>query len=152
VCKDFAQRPETFSEQKGALNYIYAKCPKKINSIEGYSACVNAVEYKGVIYLTNFSHDTIVYQPKSTDLFAQIGDIVHRTYFRINSENKTYYLTRGDNNPILDIQAANSPIEVQNVRGRVIAKIPYFGYFKLLISGMIKEDSQCSTQLTFDHA
>ena len=87
-----------------------------------------------------------------------IGDIVHRTMFEINADGKVYYLTRGDNNPILDLQVydysrdlGNSPVPSGNSRGKVILRVPYLGYFKLFISGYLQEDSQCKTQLKFSH-
>ena len=152
ICNEFYSTPQNFAEKKGALTYHYGQCQNKISGQRVYSPCVETVEFEGIKYETNFSHDVIVYQPKQTDLFARVGDIVHRAYFRINAGGREYYLTRGDNNPVLDIQIGNSPIEKQNMKGKVIARIPYLGYFKLLISGLIKEDAQCSTQLTFDHS
>lgn len=157
LCRLFVSQPEAFLEKKGPFTYKYERCSIVFSSgSTGSEPCVKSVTYKGTEYLTNFSNDVIVYQPVAGDYFSLIGDIVHRTMFRIDAGGETYYLTRGDNNPILDVQAynyttamKNSPVPQKNVRGKVIARIPLLGYFKLFISGYLKEDPQCKTQLDF---
>ena len=79
--------------------------------------------------------------------------------FRISADGRYYYVTRGDNNPVLDIQVydygtglTNHPAPDGNARGKVVMRVPLLGYFKLFISGFLQEDSQCRTQLQFDHA
>jgi len=159
LCKVFLESPEDITERKGAFTYKYAKCPISFsNGASGYQPCLSEINFKGRQYLTNFSNDIIVYQPPAGDLYSLVGDIVHRAVFRISAEGKTYYLTRGDNNPVLDLQIydygqglANHPIPAENVRGKVIGRIPWLGYFKLFISGYLQEDDQCKTQLEFPH-
>jgi signal peptidase I len=157
LCRLFIQSPEAFIEKKGPFTYRYERCSIQYSGgSSGYEPCVKSVTYKGKEYLTNFSNDIIVYQPVQGDYFSLIGDIVHRAMFRINADGETYYLARGDNNPILDLQAynysskmKNSPVPEKNLRGKVIARIPLLGYFKLFISGYLREDPQCRTQLDF---
>lgn len=157
LCSYFIRNPEGIVERKGPLTYRYERCTISFSSgALGSEPCLKSVTFQGTEYLTNFSNDIIVYQPGSKDLYALIGDIVHRTMFRIDAEGETYYLTRGDNNPILDVQVydysrdlGNSPIPHSNLRGKVIGRIPLLGYFKLFISGYFKEDAQCRTQLDF---
>jgi len=91
-------------------------------------------------------------------LFSQVGDIVHRAVFRMSVNGQYYYLTKGDNNPILDAQVydypdslGNVPIAQKNVKGRMLFRVPLLGYYKLVISGYFKEDPQCSTQLSYGH-
>ncbi len=160
MCQEFIYNPESVVESKGAFTYRYERCGIAYsNGTSGHMPCLKSVAFHGREYLTNFSNDIIVYQPPSGDYYAQIGDIVHRAMFKISAGGSEYYLTRGDNNPILDLQAydynskaRNSPVPSNNVRGKVIARIPYLGYFKLFIQGYFTEDSQCRTQLEFTHA
>ena len=108
----------------------------------------------------NLSNDVVVYQPLPTDYYARTGDIIHRVFLKLKTaDGKEYVLTKGDNNPILDLQVydytrnlGNRPIPQDRVRGRVVMRIPYLGYFKLFISGFLNEDAQCKTQLGFTHA
>ena len=159
VCQSFLDAPENFTEKIGPFTYHYGKCPISFSSGQsGYQPCVESITFHGTDYKTNFSNDVIVYQPNKGDYYSLVGDIVHRAMFSINVDNQTYYLTRGDNNPILDVQAyeyanslANHPVPASNVRGKVIFRIPILGYFKLFIMGYFQEDPQCKTQLSFDH-
>ncbi len=160
LCRAFRQSPEKFVEKKGALEYRYASCSKETVNGTVSEPCLVSVSYDGKQYPANFSHDIIVYGLKPSDFYyyAIRGDIVHRAMFRIDVDGEYYYLTRGDNNPILDVQAfdyglglTNSPVPEKNVRGKVIARVPFLGYFKLFLFGHLKEDQQCRTQLEFPH-
>jgi len=159
MCRAFVMSPESFIEKKGPFTYRYERCDLRYsNGSQAYMPCLRSVAFRGTEYLTNLSHDVIVYQPVSGDPYSSIGDIVHRAFFKIDADGKTYYLTRGDNNPILDLQVfdyrrgvGNHPVPQESVRGKVISRIPFLGYFKLFISGFFSEDAQCRTQLSFDH-
>lgn len=160
MCQAFIHDPSSFVERKGAFTYKYSSCAIAFSGGSTQSEpCLTSIVFDGNEYQTNFSNDIVVYQPNPGDYFAQVGDIVHRVMFRINVDGKYYYLTRGDNNPILDLQVydypsnlGNHPVPQDRLRGKVIGRIPYLGYFKLFLSGYFKEDPQCKTQLSFDHA
>ncbi len=160
MCRSFIKSPEEFTEKKGAFTYSYERCPITFsNGTELAMPCLKEVRFRGTGYLANFSNDIIVYQPPAGDYYSLIGDIVHRALFRINVDGKTYYLTRGDNNPLLDLQAYdystgmhNRPVPQENLRGKVIGRIPILGYFKLFIQGFYQEDAQCRTQLEITHS
>ncbi|MBU1682161.1 hypothetical protein KKE38_05065 [Candidatus Micrarchaeota archaeon] len=160
MCQAFVNSPDEFVEEKGAFTYTYDRCPLTYsNDTQVSQPCVTSVIFHGQEYLTNFSNDIMIYNPPQTDYYSLIGDIVHRTMFKINVDDKSYYLTRGDNNPILDIQIynyqnnlENRPVPEENVRGKVIMRIPILGYFKLFLSGYLQEDPQCRTQLEFPTA
>jgi signal peptidase I len=159
VCDAFEQDPAAVVEQKGAFTYHYAACPISLsNGTSFLEPCLTTVTFDGQDYLTNFSNDIIVYQPPAGDVYASVGAIVHRVMFKINVDGEEYYLTRGDNNPILDLQVydyssgqSNHPIPQDDVQGKVIARVPLVGYFKLFLVGSLQEDPQCKSQLTFDH-
>ena len=159
MCKEFVKYPEQFNETIGPFKYNYEKCTMKIrDSASVQEPCMISVEFKGNIYYTNFSHDTIVYQPPKTEYFSLFGDIVHRAYFKIDVNGEKYYLTKGDNNPILDLMVyssaykmGNTPIPEKNQKGRVLLKIPFLGYAKLLIAGQLTEPDQCKQLLSYQH-
>jgi signal peptidase I len=159
VCQAFIYNPESLVEKKGVFTYKYQRCGLAFsNGSAAAMPCLKSVTFYGTEYLANFSNDIVVYQPFTGDIYAQVGDIIHRAMFKINVGGKAYYLTRGDNNPLLDIQVydyqtgmSNHPFSQQQLKGKVLGRIPFLGYFKLFLSGYFKEDSQCRTQLSFEH-
>ncbi|MDO8553538.1 MAG: hypothetical protein Q7S22_01920 [Candidatus Micrarchaeota archaeon] len=158
ACKSFVSDPYAFKETRGPMEFYYGSCQIKINGANLSQPCVERISFDKKNYLTNFSNDVVVYQPSKGDLFALTGDIVHRAFFKITSPNGVYYLIRGDNNPVLDIQIydytnqlGNHPVPAQQVKGKVLARVPLLGYFKLFISGFFTEPQQCKTQLSFVH-
>jgi signal peptidase I len=159
VCKTYEKNPEKILEKKGVFTYRYELCSVTSNNgVNTTIPCLKSITHEGTEYLTNFSNDIIVYTPPPGFLYSSIGDIVHRAMFKINVDGKSYYLTRGDNNPILDLQVydygrglTNPPIAEEHVNGKVIGRIPILGYFKLFIAGYLHEDPQCRSQLQFTH-
>ncbi len=89
----------------------------------------------------------IVYKTLPGDYFYKLGDayVVHRVYAVLNVSGSYYALTKGDNNPGLDMQYGNYPISQSNVEGRVIASVPYLGYIKLMFSGEIAQPTGCNS-------
>ena len=89
----------------------------------------------------------IVYKTVPSDYFYRLGDayVVHRVYAVLNVSGSYYALTKGDNNPGLDMQYANYPINQSHVEGRVIGSIPYLGYIKLMFSGEIAQPAGCNS-------
>jgi len=157
ICQEFIDNPEKFSEKRGSFTFHYSSCDLDLGEKKALQPCITKVDYKGKEYRSNFSHDTIVYVP-AKDEYYYPRDIVHRVFVKLNVDGSEYYLTRGDNNPILDIQAydysngrGNYPVSKEKVRGKIISRIPILGYLKLAIAGQFGEQPQCETQLTFDH-
>ena len=159
ACQALITAPDSVIEKKGPFTYRYERCNLSYsNGSLAQTPCLKSIDFHGTEYLTSFSNDVVVYQPQPQDAYAQIGDIVHRVFFQIDAGGAKYYLTRGDNNPFLDIQAYdyrtgvyNRPVPAGRLRGKVIGRIPLLGYFKLFISGFLQEDPQCRTQLEFTH-
>jgi len=61
--------------------------------------------------------------------------IVHRV---INITNEGYFITRGDNNPAADQDVGISPpVNPNMVLGRVVFRIPYIGWVKVIFSEII---------------
>lgn len=158
-CYDFATKPEEFSESRGNFVFNYGKCQRRIGAnVYKEEPCIINVSYKNKTYPIKLSHDIVVYQPNQNDVFALYGDIIHRALFKLNSDGKTYYLTKGDNNNLLDIQyysyyyeRGNTPVPVEHVKGKDVFQIPFLGYYKLFLSMMFKEDTQCNTILFYPH-
>jgi hypothetical protein len=152
ICTAFFSSPEDFVEVAGPATYHYGWCAKNYgDKLSAKTRCLDYVDLKGKeLHLDNKANNVIVYGPRPTDLYASVGDIVHRSVAKLDVDGKTYYLTGGDNNPVLDSQVydchgvGNVPPATENVKGKVISKIPYLGYLKLFISGYWGQDEQCS--------
>lgn len=156
VCNSFINSPEDFSEQRGPLTFHYGACTRQKGEIGLVTPCVESVDFGSTRYLTNISHDTIVYTPPKGDLYSYTGDIIHRLYFKIHSGGETYYLTKGDNNPVFDIQVYDYSVNLGNTapsskdyKGKIFFKIPVLGYPKLFISGFFSETAQCDSNLIY---
>lgn len=154
LCSLFLSSPAQFSEERGPLTFTYARCTKVFTASkqEGTTPCVTSVAYKGTVITENLSNDVIVYQPSKDDFYARSGDIIHRALLKLEVNNITYYITKGDNNPIADIQvfdyatgAGNRPAASSQLKGKVLLRVPYIGFFKLFISGMFIEPTGCDT-------
>lgn len=94
------------------------------------------------------NNSIVVYQTVPQDDFYKLGDsyIVHRVYAILNVSGTYYTLTKGDNNPGLDIQYLNAPANLSQgqVGGKVVAGIPYLGYLKLILSNNFVEPTGCN--------
>ncbi len=93
------------------------------------------------------NNTVIVYRTAPQDTFyLQDGDkyVVHRAYAVLNASGRYYVLTKGDNNPGLDLQYGNMPVNQSDVIGRVIGAAPYLGYLKLALSGSFARPAGCN--------
>ncbi len=86
----------------------------------------------------NLNNSIIVYRTVKNDSFYNDGDtyIVHRAYAILDAQGEYYVLTKGDNNPGLDVQYMNAPPNASQIQGKVLFSIPYVGYVKLALSGV----------------
>lgn len=144
VCKRFVASPQNFTEKSGPLAFGYGKCgifyPKTGQTQHG--PCVEWLEVNGRRHYENLSNDVVVYQPNKEEYYSRVGDIIHRAFIKLQAEGgQVYFLTKGDNNPIFDVQVydevkgmGNSPVEVERSKGRILLALPYVGYLKLFIS------------------
>ncbi len=92
------------------------------------------------------NNSVVVYSTVPGDLFYKYGDvyIVHRVYAVLSTGAGYYVLTKGDNNPGLDMQYNNYPASSGALQGMVVASIPYLGYLKLALSGSFTEPTGCN--------
>jgi len=143
LCRDFALSPQDYTEKQGELVFGYAKCqsiyPKTGRAETG--PCVEWLEVNGNRYYENLENDVVVYQPQADEYYARVGDIIHRAFIRLKVGEQAYFLTKGDNNPVFDIQIydsasgmGNRPVDLERSKGRILFSVPYVGYLKLFIS------------------
>jgi hypothetical protein len=145
LCNRFISSPASFTERHGALLLGYEKCGIVMDKTRQalYGPCVSYLEVNGNRYYENLSNDVVVYQPQNDEYYSRVGDIIHRAFIRLKSaeDGKVYFLTKGENNPVFDIQVydeksgmGNRPVELERSKGRILLSVPYLGYFKLFIS------------------
>ncbi|MFI5412369.1 MAG: hypothetical protein ACHQX1_00575 [Candidatus Micrarchaeales archaeon] len=96
------------------------------------------------------NNSVIVYATVPQDQFYREGDgyIVHRVYALINASGTYYALTKGDNNPGLDVQYMNTPANLSQIGGKVIGSVPFLGYIKLILSNNFVEPTGCNYTTT----
>lgn len=139
MCIDFTKNAPSIVEMHGPVSFAYGYCEriaKGSNALVNREICVKEISYKGKALSTA---DVAVYEPNKGDLFSYSGDIVHRIIARFSYENQSKYITKGDNNPVADIQVytnslSNSPFSKERTKGIVALKLPYLGFFKLALS------------------
>ena len=142
LCVEFSNDASGFAEHHGKLEFAYGYCEriaKGSNSLVSREICVKEIKFGGQALIP--TQDIAVYEPHKGDLFSYSGDIVHRIVARFSYANETKYITKGDNNPIADMQVydysrsiGNSPFGSERVKGVVALKLPYLGFFKLALS------------------
>lgn len=150
--------PLTGKEDRGeVLQYKCGVCDQNYNGEIRKIACAEGVYVDGKYFdAASKNGDIVVYRPKESDLFAAIGDIIHRAVLKINAGNESYYLIKGDNNPMFDVQAfdnslsrTNSIVKSSQILGKSIFTIPFIGYVKLVAAGQFSNPENCNTLLTY---
>jgi len=156
-CLLFRSEPKKFFEYHGPIKFNYGMCRRKYkDGWERETICVKSIEYvgeeNGKEYFINKNNSVLVYAPKQDDLFSLTGDIIHRIYLKIDSPSGSYYLTKGDNNAVFDLQMysdtyemGNSLVTEEQAKGVVLFRIPYLGYAKLFLFGMWTEPMGCDS-------
>lgn len=93
--------------------------------------------------LLNKTGDILVLEPTPA-----IGDfLVHRAVLRMDTSQGTLYLTKGDNNPILDQESMFQPVPQEKIKGKVVFRIPLLGYVKLLLFMQFQIPEGCGMRL-----
>ena len=92
----------------------------------------------------NRENDIIVFDPKPTGP----GLLIHRIFTSIQTEQGVYYMTKGDNNPVLDQENSRfNLVSGKDIKGHVVFRIPYVGYLKLLLFLQFQTPQGCETTL-----
>ena len=107
--------------------------------------CVRSLTINNATYDENLSNDVIVYAPSMAGRYLS-GDIIHRAFVKLKVGDKYFILTKGDNNDFMDASVFDI-IRQEDVKGRVLARIPILGYLKLFISGYFADPVGCDTAL-----
>ncbi len=126
--------------------YCGTRTIKYFNGTTKQVAYTNSIKIGNRTISTDANNTIIVYKTVPNDSFYRMGDtfIVHRVFAIINVSGTYYYLTKGDNNPALDLQYGNYPSNASLIEGKVIAAVPYLGYLKLVLSRSIEEPYGCN--------
>jgi signal peptidase I len=105
------------------------------------------ISINGTAVHEDLNNSVVIYETVKPDYFYAIGDtfIVHRAYAMLNVSGSYYLLTKGDNNPGLDMQYMNMPINFTDIEGSTLFSVPYLGYFKILLSGQLLQPSGCNS-------
>lgn len=130
------------SQSSNLIKYGYAAAKLEAASGNKSIIYVPSITIGNTTVVENYSNPIIVYKTTSMDYFS--GDIIHRLVAAIDVDGKYYLLTKGDNNPILDIESLNYPENQSAVIGYVISDIPYLGYPSLIIKGQIGPVAGCN--------
>jgi signal peptidase I len=127
----------------GTVNLVYQ------NGTVQQEAYTKSIMIGNTTISGDHNNSIIVYQTVPQDSFYKDGDsyIVHRVYAVLNASGTYYYLTKGDNNPGLDMQYQNYPINQSYVEGKVIGTVPFLGYLKLILSGTLSQPAGCASTL-----
>ncbi|MGB9635169.1 MAG: hypothetical protein ACP5H8_01130 [Candidatus Micrarchaeia archaeon] len=141
------------------LNYECSVCTQEAYGKERQIPCVRGVWIKDTyVNVSKKEGDIIVYRPKTTDVFASTGDIIHRAIVKINVEDKRYYLIKGDNNNMFDVQMFDTTLRQTNdiadegqILGRSVLVLPFLGYIKLVAAGQIANPENCYTLLKYEN-
>jgi hypothetical protein len=124
----------------GTTNVLFS------NGTTKTEAYTTAITIDGTTIKGDANNSVVVYGTVPGDLFYKYGDayIVHRVYAVLRDSSTYYVLTKGDNNPGLDLQYSNYPASASSLQGLVVASIPYVGYLKLALSGSFVEPTGCN--------
>jgi hypothetical protein len=139
----------SYSSQDG--NLVQYSCGVKtvkfINGSTAQEAYTTSLSIANHTLSGDQNNSIVVYATVPKDLFYQEGDsyIVHRVYAVLNESGNYYFLTKGDNNPGLDLQYGNYPANSTAVKGTIIIAIPYLGYLKLILTNQFNQPAGCSS-------
>jgi signal peptidase I len=137
-------------QQQNLIQYSCGSVPVKFsNGTIKNEASVTSITINGTAIKGDKNNSIVVYETVPQDYFYKLGDsyIVHRAYAILNASGNYLVLTKGDNNPGLDLQYGNYPSNMSYVNGRVIFSIPYLGYLKLVLSNSFSEPAGCNSTL-----
>jgi signal peptidase I len=138
-------RANTHCNSTGVIDYVCSSCTRisaTDRKLISTSKCAREIRVSNQVIDENFSNDVIVYIPTYVSGVPYGGDIIHRVFVKLKVDGKYYFLTKGDNNDAFDASAFNI-IREEDVKGRVVARIPWLGYLKLFISGSFTDPKGC---------
>jgi len=101
--------------------------------------CTNAILVGDKRIEANLSNDIIIYDA------PERGQIIHRAFAKLRSPNEYVVITKGDNNEMVDQDpnGISPPVDERHIKGKVLFRIPYIGYVKLLAFGQFAAPAGC---------
>lgn len=130
------------SQSNNLIKYNYAIAGINTSGGAQKVVYVPSIAIGNTTIVENYSNPIIVYKTSRQDYFT--GDIIHRVFAAIRVGDEFYILTKGDNNPVLDIESFNYPENQSSVIGYVLADIPYLAYPSLIIKGQVGNVPGCN--------
>jgi signal peptidase I len=139
-----SSREVTFSGEIPLIKIVKEKCMVVGSSIAKEAACSSAVIVGNeTIALKDIvpKSDTIVFEPEQ----QEYGYIIHRALLKLKNADtgEAFYLTKGDNNLAFDQESGISIVKEKNIKGRVVFRVPYAGYVKLIMFLQLQEPEGC---------
>ncbi len=137
-----------FNSSFPQVSLLKKNCAESVNGqFSQYVPCTYGAVVENQTFLLNSSDSVVVYAANP----SYYGYIVHRVFLRLvnQSDGQVFYLTKGDNNPILDQEAGVSIVNQSSVVGRVVFDVPYVGYLKLLLFMQFSEPEGCNTTISY---
>ncbi|NUN11456.1 hypothetical protein HUU53_02325 [Candidatus Micrarchaeota archaeon] len=108
--------------------------------------CTSSILFDGQEFSSKPSNNSIiVFEPEPNN----IGLIIHRAMLKINTPDGAYYLTKGDNNQVLDQEASFDFVDEKKILGNVFFRIPFIGYVKLLLFLQFQVPPGCDRTITY---
>ena len=125
------------------FEYPLRACSVVMRDGNEYSApCAPEVNFQGESHSSD-GNDILVFEPEP----RVYGLIIHRALLKINAEDGAYYLTKGDNNQFADQRAGMQLVREEDVKGRVLLRVPLLGYLKLFFFWQFDEPPGCDRVL-----
>ena len=129
-------------QSKNLIKYNYSIGQAVINGTTEQAVYTSSITIANHTVIENYSNPIVIYATTPQDYFT--GDIIHRVVAALRVGSSYYILTKGDNNPGLDIEFGNYPINESSVIGYRITGVPILGYLKLIISGQFGAVAGCN--------
>ncbi len=114
-------------------------CTLRVGGTPIQVACTTYLIHNGTEFSQKRDSDVIVFD--ATPRFY--GLIVHRVFARLSNGTHEFYLTKGDNNFGIDQELSFTPIPPQDVKGVVVARLPFLGFLKLFLFMQFEEPQGC---------
>ena len=134
--------PKIDLSEQPAFSFLAQKqqCTKNYDSgAKAPSSCTSGITVGGKTVGADKSNDIIVFESG----VPGIDLVIHRAFARVVYQGREYFLTKGDNNNILDQEGFVKAVPAESVQGKVAFRIPLVGYFKLLLFGQFQTPPGC---------
>ncbi len=131
------------AQDNNLIKYNYSIGKVDVNNTMYDIVYTSSITIGNTTVVENYSNPVIVYQTEQKDYFYP-EQIIHRIYAAIKVGGTYYILTKGDNNPGLDIEFANYPASANQIVGYDLGGIPILGYVKLILSGQLATPAGCN--------